>query len=200
MPEKSETGSLLEAILAVQTEVGPIAKDAINPAFQSKYTTLATIVETVGPILSKHELVWMTFPGSDEEGRPCLDYALVHAPTGVERGGRMPLLLTKQDPQGLGSALTYARRYSLCAVLNLVADDDDDGNAGSGKPSAGELARAKSRMGDEEKVLLAEVDAIYAAWKGDKKITPAQLQEYKDKTSYTADGLQRLVNWLKERT
>jgi hypothetical protein len=199
MPEKSETGSLLEAILAVQAEVGPIAKDAINPAFKSKYTTLATIVETVGPILNKHGLVWMTFPSSDEEGRPCLDYVLVHSQTGVERGGTMPLLLTKQDPQGLGSALTYARRYSLCAVLNLVADDDDDGNTASQKQSAGDLARAKSRMGDEEKALLAEAQQLYATWTGEGKITEAQFKAYQDSTGYTAEGLQRLVNWLKER-
>src|SRR3954463_9840491 len=101
MPEKSETGSLLEAILAVQAEVGPIAKDAINPAFKSKYTTLGTIVETVGPILNKHGLVWMTFPESDKGGdlgRPTLRYTLQHVASGESVQGIMPLLLTKQDP------------------------------------------------------------------------------------------------------
>jgi hypothetical protein len=48
----------------------------------------------------------------------------------------MPLLLTKEDPQGQGSAITYARRYALCAVLNLVGDDDDDGNGASGGESS----------------------------------------------------------------
>jgi hypothetical protein len=207
MPDKSdgptqgllETGSLLEAILAVQAEVGPIAKDAINPHFRSKYTTLGTIVETVGPILNKHGLVWMTFPESAEGGRPVLGYRLQHAQSGEKVGGVMPLLLTKQDPQGLGSALTYARRYSLCAVLNLVADDDDDGNTASQKQSAGDLARAKSRMGDEEKALLAEAQQLYATWTGEGKITEAQFKAYQDSTGYTAEGLQRLVNWLKER-
>jgi hypothetical protein len=201
MPEKSETGSLLEAILAVQAEVGPIAKDAINPAFKSKYTTLSTIVETVGPILNKHGLVWMTFPESGEEGRPTLMYRLVHAATKEDVHGEMPLLLTKQDMQGVGSALTYSRRYALCSVMNLVADEDDDGQAAKAQ-TAGDLARAKSRMGDQEKALLKEADELYAAWETSdsaNKITPQQYRAYQDSTGYTAEGLQRLVNWLKER-
>jgi hypothetical protein len=141
----------------------------------------------------------MTFPESAEGGRPVLGYRLQHAQSGEKVGGVMPLLLTKQDPQGLGSALTYARRYSLCAVLNLVADDDDDGNTASQKTSAGDLARAKSRMGDEEKALLSEAQQLYATWTGEGKITEAQFKAYQDSTGYTAEGLQRLVNWLKER-
>jgi len=122
--------SLLEAVLAFQAEAPTLPKDAINPHFRSKYTPLDTIVETIRPLLGKHGLVWMTLPVSSE-GRPALFYRLAHAKTGEQISGTMPLLLGKEDSQGLGSAITYARRYSLCAVLNLVADDDDDGNAAS---------------------------------------------------------------------
>jgi hypothetical protein len=69
----------------------------------------------------------MTLPGRDADGEPALTYRLAHAPTGDAIEGTMPLLLSKNDAQGQGSAITYARRYALCAVLNLVADDDDDG-------------------------------------------------------------------------
>jgi hypothetical protein len=123
--------SLLAALLAVQQEVPTLPKDAINPHFRSRYTPLDTIVEHVGPILTKNGLVWLTMPCRDEHGDPALQYRLAHASTGEVLEGTMPLLLTKADPQGMGSAITYARRYSLCAVLNLVADEDDDGNAGS---------------------------------------------------------------------
>ena len=188
-------GTLLEAILAVQAEVGPIAKDAINPAFKSKYTTLGTIVETVGPILNKHGLIWMTYPES-ENGQPVLRYSLVHAATKDMVGGVMPLLLTKQDPQGLGSALTYARRYSLCAVLNLVADDDDDGNAGSApKQTAGALARAKASMNVEAQELLATAKGM----REPAGVSEADFQRFADSTGYTENGLQRLVDYLKAR-
>jgi hypothetical protein len=57
-----------------------------------------------------------------------LAYRLVHAATGDALEGSMPLMLKSADPQGQGSALTYARRYSIMAVLGLVPDEDDDGN------------------------------------------------------------------------
>jgi hypothetical protein len=121
------TEGLLTAILAVQGEAPTLAKNATNPHFKSKYTPLDTIVETVGPILHRHGLVWMTLPGRDDRGEPALTYRLAHASSGEVLEGSMPLLLSKNDAQGMGSAITYARRYALCAVLNLVADDDDDG-------------------------------------------------------------------------
>jgi hypothetical protein len=122
---------LLTAILAVQAEVGPIAPDAVNPHFNSKFTSLAKVVETVGPILNRHGLTWRTFPTTNEHGQPALRYRLQHTESGEMDEDVMPLLLGKVDSQGLGSALTYSRRYALCAVLNLVADDDDDGHGAS---------------------------------------------------------------------
>lgn len=122
---------LLAAMLAVQAEAPTLPKDKVNPHFKSKFTPLDTIVETIKPLLCKHGLVWSTLPCADEHGRPALRYRLAHVATGEALEDVMPLLLVKADPQGQGSAITYARRYTLCAVLNLVADDDDDGSAGS---------------------------------------------------------------------
>lgn len=122
--------ALLQAVLALQADAPTLPKDATNPHYRSKYTPLDTVVETVRPLLKKHGLVWMTLPVSSE-GRPALFYRLAHADSGEAIDGIMPLLLGKEDSQGLGSAITYARRYSLCAVLNLVGDEDDDGNAAS---------------------------------------------------------------------
>jgi hypothetical protein len=122
---------LLSALLAFQHEAPKLRKAGENPHFRSRFVTLDTIVETVGPLLNKHGLVWTTLPGRDSTGEPALHYRLAHASTGEALDGCIPLLLTKADPQGQGSALTYARRYSITAVLNLVADEDDDGNSAS---------------------------------------------------------------------
>jgi hypothetical protein len=119
--------SFLSSLAAVQAAVPALKKDKTNPHFRSKYVSLDSIVETVGPLLNEHGLVWITKPSSNEHG-PTLDYRLVHVKTGEGESGSMPLLLTKQDSQGFGSAVTYARRYALSSVLNLVTDDDDDGN------------------------------------------------------------------------
>jgi hypothetical protein len=155
MAPAGTTDTLFAALLAVQAEAPTLPKDATNPHFRSKYTPLDTIVEKIGPILNKHGLVWMTLPCRDEHGEPALRYRLAHAATGDEIDGTMPLLLSKADAQGMGSAITYARRYSLCAVLNLVADDDDDGNNAAvaasgtpprdvGKPSAPQIKYLKT--------------------------------------------------------
>jgi hypothetical protein len=144
MSETNGHKSLLEALLAVQAEAPPLKKDATNPAFRSKYTPLDTVVETIGPILNKHGLTWRTFPTTNEHGQPALRYRLQHVASGEMDEDVMPLLLGKEDSQGLGSAITYSRRYSLCAVLNLVADDDDDGHRASQRKGAGASSDAPS--------------------------------------------------------
>lgn len=123
--------NLHEALLAFQAEAPTLPKDATNPHFKSKFTPLDTIVETVRPLLAKHGLTWQAFPSFGPNGEPALRYKLAHAATGEVEQDTMPLLLAKNDPQGLGAGLTYARRYSLTAVLNLVSDEDDDGNRAS---------------------------------------------------------------------
>jgi hypothetical protein len=140
--------SLAAALAAFQGAAPTLRKDAENPHFRSRFTPLDTIVETIRPLLSQHGLAWTALPGYDENtGHPVLEYRLIHADSGEEILGRMPLLLTKNDPQGMGSALTYARRYALSAVLNLVSDEDDDGHQASqpGQPHQEHKASEKQR-------------------------------------------------------
>lgn len=118
---------LLEAMLAVQAEAPTLPKDATNSFYKSRYTKLETVVETINPLLTKNRLVWTAKPSYNPEFGPSLKYKVAHVPSGESDEGEMPLLLSDQHAQGQGSALTYARRYAICAVFNLVADDDDDG-------------------------------------------------------------------------
>ena len=127
VPQIMHGTSLMAGLLAVQAEAPKIIKDQTNPHFKSKFASLDAVMEAVGPILTRHGLVWVTLPGR-EDGEPVLAYRLVHAATGDALEGSMPLMLKSADPQGQGSALTYARRYSIMAVLGLVPDEDDDGN------------------------------------------------------------------------
>jgi hypothetical protein len=179
-PEQEPAATLMNSLLAVQAEAPKLAKDATNPHFKSKFVSLGSLVETIAPLLSKHGLVWVTMP-TRVEGEPMLGYRLVHAATGEAIEGAMPLMLKTVDPQAQGSALTYARRYSLMAVLNLVTDEDDDGNraqSASRRPQeppygpaappdvAASARRAIAWMlgeapvnGDEVTVLLREIEA-----------------------------------------
>jgi hypothetical protein len=111
-------------------EISRISKDAVNPHFRNKYATLDKIIDEIRPILSKHGLSVIQFPSGDGE-RLSLSTMLLH--TSGEYIESPPLIMkpVKNDPQGIGSCTTYARRYGICAVLNLNTGEDDDGNAAS---------------------------------------------------------------------
>lgn len=120
--------TLAEDLIKLQAALPVLPKDTSNPFFKSKYTSLDTITELIFPIMTKHNFAWTTLPSFNEAGEPTLKYQLLHS-SGEFIQGEMRLQAKSQDPQGQGSAITYARRYAITAVLGLVSDEDDDGNA-----------------------------------------------------------------------
>jgi hypothetical protein len=122
---------LAPAFVQVQIQLRPVAKNAINPHFESKFADLASILEEALPILNEHGLALAQFPSTDDNGRPLLRSYLLHE-SGQFISDEMPLMVDKANPQGQGSALTYARRYAACAILG-IRTADDDGNQGSGR-------------------------------------------------------------------
>jgi hypothetical protein len=75
---------------------------------------------------------------------PSLRTDIVHVPTGETLTGNIPLVLQKDDPQGVGSALTYYKRYSILSILGLTADEDDDGQAASPRSSTRQATSTRS--------------------------------------------------------
>ena len=124
--------TLAEALAAAQLEIADPQKDSVNPHFRSRYADLATVLKTVRPVLAKHGIALT-------QTTQILDGALVLVTRlhwrDEELAGYYPISPTKADPQGYGSALTYARRYTIQAIVGVAADDDDDGNAASAAPS-----------------------------------------------------------------
>lgn len=131
--DTTDLSSLAKALVALQADLTPVAKTASNPFFKSSYAPLPEVMQSVQPLLAKHKLAVSQFMTS-LNGESALRTILIHE-SGQFIEDVSPLLLAKTDPQGQGSAVTYARRYGLMAVLGLVADEDDDGNAAS-TPSA----------------------------------------------------------------
>ncbi len=124
--------NLASALAAFHAELPKVGKGALNPAFKSKYADLADIVAAVLPKLAVQGLAWMTTPTMNEDGF-VLHYELRHE-AGESITGSWPLPdPTKSTPQQLGSAVTYAKRYTLSAVTGIAPDEDDDGNAASAK-------------------------------------------------------------------
>lgn len=133
--EPTGPATIAEALSAAQAELTDPPKDSINPHFKSRYADLATVLKTVRPVLSKHGIAFTQTTRVEDDGRVLLVTRLHWRDEEVV--GYYPVSPTKNDPQGLGSAMTYARRYALQAIVGVAADDDDDGNAASApKPSA----------------------------------------------------------------
>ena len=125
-------GKLAEALAKAQLAMGNAAKDSTNPHFKSKYADLASVREAVIPHLAANGIaVIQRIESTNKEG-VAVSTMLVHA-SGEFIQDQCWLPVTKADAQGFGSAITYARRYSLAAVAGIAAEDDD-GNAAVGKP------------------------------------------------------------------
>jgi len=136
MCNKSDSISkIAAALVSFSGEVKSIAHDSENPHFKSQYTSLDHMIDETKPILAKHGLTVMQFPGGDGD-RITVRTMVVH--NSGEWIESEPLILkpVKLDPQGAGSAITYARRYSYAAALSLSLGDDDDGNSVSQQPGS----------------------------------------------------------------
>lgn len=123
-----EHKTLAEALLAAQIDMPAVDRDGTNPHFKSKFTTLANLLSKARPVLNRHGISVQQFPATDEHGKPALTTILRHA-SGESEEHTASLLLAKNDPQGLGSAITYMRRYALAAALAIADQEDDDANA-----------------------------------------------------------------------
>lgn len=119
--------SISAALVGFHKEVAKIPKDAKNPFFKSKYASLSAILDTIDLPLINNGLVLVQFP----QGENGLTTRLCHT-SGEWMEETYSMRPAKDDPQGRGSALTYARRYAIGAILSLNIDDDDDGNHATG--------------------------------------------------------------------
>lgn len=121
---------LFEALHQAQQEFPPLQRSAENPHFRSTYAPLSEVLEKVLPILNRHQLLLLQdVVDGDEVWK--LQTTLVHIESGENLVTSLPLLGNLTTPQALGSAITYARRYSLVSLLGLLTDDDDDGETAS---------------------------------------------------------------------
>lgn len=128
--QKSDTiGKLAEALSAAQKDIQGAVKGSTNPFFKSKYADLTAVWSACRGALTKNGLsVAQTTSASDDRGIP-VETILMHV-SGEWISGTLTVQPVKEDPQAMGSAITYARRYALAAIVG-VAPEDDDGNAAS---------------------------------------------------------------------
>ena len=128
---------LAKALLCVQRTVQPVTKDAENPFTKSWYASLNSVMDACRNALIENGIWMCQYPVPVEQSNFLgLVTKLTHAESGQWQSSLAVVPLPKADPQGMGSAITYARRYALTAMLGMVTEDDDGEGAKSGKKSS----------------------------------------------------------------
>ena len=154
----NELNELATALAAAQGEIMPAPKDADNPFFKSKYSSLPAIREAVREVFAKNGLSVIQCP-SVVEGRLELRTVLLHSSGQSFDCGVLAAEVDVANPQKAGSAISYFRRYALAAVSGCVSDEDDDAEAvraPSRKPLPKKVSK-KQPVGGHEVVALQQL-------------------------------------------
>ena len=124
----SETGKIGPALVKAWAEIPTVAHDRENPHFKNAYTTYDAIIQAVRPVLGHNGLALIQSPEL-VDGCAAVRTAIVHVSGESQDMGLCAVPVKKDnDPQAFGSAMTYAKRYGLCAALGIPTGDDDDAN------------------------------------------------------------------------
>ena len=129
MMRKSETiTELSKAFAKMQMELEQPLKNANNPFFKSKYVPLENVVDSITRAANKHGLSFTQYPSSDENGNVTVGTMVMHESGEWIEYDPICMKPVKNDPQAIGSAITYAKRYALSSIFGITSDNDDDGN------------------------------------------------------------------------
>lgn len=123
----------------LQQSIGGIQKNGTNPHFKNTYVELNTALDVINEKLEENNFICFVQTPITIDGKNYLNTKLIHTSEQFIESN-LELIVTKNDPQMLGSSLTYARRYSLLTMLGLKAEDDD-GNLASGKAEKKETTK-----------------------------------------------------------
>lgn len=149
MLKSDSIGALGAALAKAQGEIRAAAREANNPFYGKPYSDLSAVWEACREQLSKNGLA-VVQTTDNAENKIIIETTLIHA-SGEWVSGRLSLAPTKNDPQGVGSAITYGRRYALAAIVGIAPEgEDDDGNAASGLGGKEEEKAAEPPKGATE--------------------------------------------------
>ena len=148
------------AFIKAKKEFGPALKDRTNPAFKSKYADLGACLDAVDDALLNNGIAVMQETFMDDSG-VTVETVFIHESGETLRGGKLHVPASKQDPQGYGSALTYARRYSLQAACGIAPEDDDGNAASSHKAPPKAPQQRQEAAGEPDAEILAQFNAAH---------------------------------------
>lgn len=142
MADKIIHKTIAAALASAQGKMGKALKGNVNPAFKSRYADLAAVMDACMEALNGEGIAVIQPTGEDETGR-YVETILLHGESGQTLSCRVPLIVSKNDMQGYGSAVTYARRYGLMCMAGVAADDDDGNAAAAAAPKQADPPKRK---------------------------------------------------------
>lgn len=142
---KSESIAIISMAMAKsQAQMGKLIKNSKNPFFKNDYADLAAVIDACKESLNSHDIAVIQSP-CGENGYVGVTTLLAHK-SGEWIEGTLMLSPVKKDPQGAGSCITYARRYSLAAMVGLAQEDDDAEGSISRKSTTNSIADKKKEI------------------------------------------------------
>ncbi len=142
--QSAEIGEIAAALSVAQAEINPAEKNSTNPHLKNKYANISAIYDAVREVLPKHGLCVVQTMLPTDGTRAHVRTTLAHK-SGQWFASECVMPLDRQGgAQGMGSAITYARRYSLSAILGVVADEDDDGNGAQRRNNRAQIEKDRA--------------------------------------------------------
>ena len=141
-------GNVYCALAAAQLEFGTVAKGSVNPAFKSRYADLADVAAVVIPVLARHGVAVLHYITGDAMDRMRTEF--VHGATETRVHCDVPLLVDRQNMQGMKSATTYAKRIGLESLSGVAPEDDDGNDAAKAAPARQTRPQADQRRSEPE--------------------------------------------------
>lgn len=149
MKKSESVTAIFKALVSAQAVVGTAQKNKVNPHLKNKYADLGSVWDAIGPALEANKLAMLQTPTQSDDSKLHLETMIIHE-SGEWISEVMIMPLPKQDPQGYGSALSYARRYHASSMLGVVQDDDDAHSASKGSAA----------LAADELTACADMDAL----------------------------------------
>lgn len=170
MNEPANIAKVCAALVAAQKQFGPALKASINPHFKSRYADLSACVEAVIDALNANGIALVQRTTDCETG-VCVETVFVHESGEMLACGALRVPAPKQDPQGYGSALTYARRYSLMAACGIAPEDDDGEDAVGRKSNGGKVTTVPTESAAPQGISKAKQEAheLLMKWAPEKR-------------------------------
>ena len=154
--------AIASALVKAQREFGPALKSSTNPHFRSKYADLSACIEAVIDSLNNQGIYLMQLT-EEHDGGVKVSTVFIHESGEQLSGGSLFMPATKHDAQGFGSALSYARRYSLMAACG-IAPEDDDGNQATKTAPPQAIPKAAPKQPEAQHKLPSKIEGKDAQW------------------------------------